>query len=162
MPIKFFLAGIMQGSHAAAVLHDQHYRRELRSRLQAHYPDAEIYDPLADHGNSLAYADGQGREVFFRHNRMCREVDVVIAFVPEASMGTAIEMWEAYRSGRTVLTISPLVHNWTVKFCSHGVYPDVAAFEAALASGEIARIITDHECGHRRVESPAEPGPGDA
>ena len=37
--------------------------------------------------------------MFERHNDMCREVDVVIAFVPEASMGTAIEMWEAYQHG---------------------------------------------------------------
>jgi hypothetical protein len=146
---RFFLAGIMQGSHREAVLHDQLYRRRLVQHLQAGFPAADIYDPLADHGESLSYEDGQGKEVFFRHNRMCREVDVLVAVVPEASMGTAIEMWEAYRHGRLVLTISPLQHNWTVKYCSHAVYPDLAAFESALASGEIACRIaqsfpTDH------------------
>ena len=45
--------------------------------------------------------------MFFRHNRMCREIDVLLAFVPEASMGTAIEMWEAYQHGAAVITISP-------------------------------------------------------
>jgi hypothetical protein len=141
--MRFFLAGIMQGSHQDTVLHDQGYRQRLAMLLRNNFPDAEVYDPLADHQNSLDYDDVTGREVFFRHNRLCREVDVVIAFVPEASMGTAIEMWEAHEHGRgVVVTISPLSHNWAVRFCSHIVYPDFAALEADAASGEFARQIT--------------------
>ena len=34
-------------------------------------------------------------------------------------MGTAIEMWEAYQHGAAVVTISPMRHNWAVKFLSH-------------------------------------------
>ena len=68
-------------------------------------------------------------------------VDVVVAFVPEASMGTAIEMWEAHQHDRCVLTISPLSHNWAVRFLSHAVYADELAFEAALRSGQVARRI---------------------
>ena len=49
-------------------------------------------------------------------------------------MGTAIEMWEAYQHGAAVITISPLKHNWAVKFLSHAIYLDMATFEAALAS----------------------------
>jgi hypothetical protein len=64
-----------------------------------------------------------------------------VAFVPEASMGTAIEMWEAHRHGRVVITISPLVHNWAVRFLSHAVYADVEAFAAALADGRVRRIV---------------------
>ena len=69
---------------------------------------------------------------------MCREIDALIAFVPEASMGTAIEMWEAHQHGAAVLTISPLKHNWAVKFLSHAIYADEAEFVAALDSGELA------------------------
>lgn len=142
--MRFFLAGIMQGSHLGAVLHQQDYRGRLKALLARHFSAAEIYDPLADHGQSLAYDDTQGRAVFYQHNRMCREVDVVIAFIPEASMGTAIEMWEAYEHGRAaVITISPLVHNWAVRFCSHEVYPDIPSFEAALASGALQRKISE-------------------
>jgi hypothetical protein len=65
-----------------------------------------------------------------------------VAFVPEASMGTAIEMWEAYEHGRgAVIAISPLVHNWAIRFCSHAVYADFDEFEAALASGDLRRRI---------------------
>ena len=141
--MRFFLAGIMQGSHLGAVLHRQDYRGRLKELLARHFPGAEIYDPLADHQDSLDYDDTLGRTVFFKHNRMCREVDVVVAFLPEASMGTAIEMWEAYQHGRLVLTISPLAHNWVVRFCSHEVFPDVEAFEAAVASGRLAARIAE-------------------
>ena len=139
--MRFFLAGIMQGSQRDAVLHDQDYRGRLETLLKTHLPGVEIYDPLADHASSLDYDDQTGRDVFFHHNRMCGEVDVVLAFVPEASMGTAIEMWQAHQSGRIVLTISPLAHNWAVKFLSRAVYADIDAFEAALAAGAIAELL---------------------
>src|SRR6202167_1355509 len=139
--MRFFLAGIMQGSLREAALHSQDYRGQVARLVAAAFPEAVIYDPLAEHSTSLDYDDTTGREVFFHHNALCREVDVVVAFVPEASMGTAIEMWEAHRHGRVVIAISPLVHNWAIKFLSHAVYPDVEAFEAALRDGTIRRVI---------------------
>jgi hypothetical protein len=139
--MRFFLAGIMQGSHVGELLHNQDYRARLKSLLAEAFPGSSVYDPLADHRESLGYDDAKAREVFFHHNRLCREVDVVIAYIPEATMGTAIEMWEAHQAGRAVIAVSPLIHNWAVKFCSHAVYADWDAFEAALARGEIAKII---------------------
>jgi hypothetical protein len=141
--MRFFLAGIMQGSHLAATLHHQGYRQRLRELLAAHFPGAEIYDPLADHADSLSYDEQRGRGVFFHHCQLCAETDVVVAFVPEASMGTAVEMWEAFRHGRAVVAVSPMVHNWAVKFLSHALYPDVEAFEAALADGSLAARIAE-------------------
>jgi hypothetical protein len=141
--MRFFLAGIMQGSHVEAELHDQEYRREITRLVREHFPGAEVYDPRAEHAESLGYDEDFGRSVFFRHNRMCRETDVLLCFVPEASMGTAIEMWEAHRHGAAVIAISPLRHNWAVKFLSHALYRDVAEFKAALRSGEIARLIAE-------------------
>jgi hypothetical protein len=144
--MKFFLAGIMQGSHLGMVLHNQDYRGRLKQLLLAHFPGCEVYDPLADHGNSLEYNDDHGREVFMFHNQLCTQVDVLLAFVPEASMGTAIEMWQAHQHGRTVITISPLSHNWAVKFLSHELYSDVIEFEKALETGRLARRLA--ELGH--------------
>jgi len=139
--MRFFLAGIMQGSHTEALLHSQDYRRRITQLIHAHFPNADVYDPRANHSKSLGYDDTTGQSVFFRHNRMCREIDVLLAFVPEASMGTAIEMWEAHQHGATVITISPLEHNWAVKFLSHALYADMPNFEAALQNGEIQRHI---------------------
>ncbi|MBM4088767.1 MAG: hypothetical protein FJ276_04960 [Planctomycetes bacterium] len=139
--MRFFLAGIMQGSHQRAVLHGQGYRDHLRQLLTVHFPGCEVYDPLAEHRESLKYEEIEARTVFLRHNRMCREVDVLLAFLPEASMGTAIEMWEAYCHGRVVLTISPLEHNWVVRFCSHEVFPDLESFESCLQTGHLQKRI---------------------
>ena len=141
-PMTFFIAGIMQGSFHKMALHDQSYRTELTRRLGEKFPDSRVYDPLAHHANSVDYDDAKGRKTFFMHNRMCgSEVDVLIAFVPEASMGTAIEMWEAWKNNAVVITISPLKVNWAVCFLSHAIYPDLPAFLAALDSGEIAALI---------------------
>ncbi|MEX0938492.1 MAG: hypothetical protein WDZ59_11585 [Pirellulales bacterium] len=139
--MRFFLAGIMQGSHLGAILHDQHYRDQIHELVSRHFPHAAIYDPLADHRQSLDYDEATGRRVFMHHNELCGQVDVVLAFVPQASMGTAIEMWEAHRHGRVVLTVSPLAHNWAVKFLSHAIYPDLESFEQSLAAGDVAAVI---------------------
>jgi hypothetical protein len=139
--MRFFLAGIMQGSHLGELLHNQDYRSRLTQLLREAFPGCEVYDPLADHQNSLDYDDVTARRVFFHHNRLCRDVDAVIAYVPEATMGTAIEMWEAHQAGRAVIAVSPLIHNWAIKFCSHAVYPDWEAFSLALQRGEVSEII---------------------
>ena len=56
-------------------------------------------------------------------------------------MGTAVGMWEAYRHGRVVLTISPLEHNWAVKFLSNQIYENLDSFETALQGGRVATAI---------------------
>lgn len=155
--MRFFLAGIMQGSHLGAAIHNQDYRSRLKGLLAEHFPLAEIYDPLADHANSLDYDDELGRRVFLHHNRLCREVDVVLAFVPEATMGTAIEMWEAYSAGRAVVTISPLKHNWAVRFLSHELYADVEEFESALVEGRLAARLEEILAGLRHASRTDEP-----
>ena len=139
--MRFFIAGIMQGSHVEAVLHGQDYREQLTTLLGRFYPDSDIYDPRHEHRESLHYDDQQGRDVFMMHNRMCGEVDVVVAFLPEASMGTAIEIWEAFRHGRRVVTISPLERNWVVRYCSHLVLDDFSALEQALEDGTFQQVV---------------------
>jgi len=142
--MRFFIAGIMQGSLIPAELHAQNYRRQIKQLLLSTFDNAEVYDPLANHNQSIDYDDDTGRDTFFNHNRMCREVDCLVAFTPTASMGTAIEMWEAFRSGKIVITISPMVHNWVVKFCSHLIIESVEQFEQALNDGTIKQLIANH------------------
>jgi len=139
--MRIFLAGIMQGSLTEAAVHQQDYREHLKRLLETHLPDARIYDPRAEHANSIDYDEATGREVFLRHNLLCREMDVLLAFLPEASMGTAIEMWEAHQHGAAVVTVSPMRHNWAVKFLSHALYATVEELEAALQSGKLRRRV---------------------
>jgi len=158
--MRIFLAGIMQGSLPES-LHPQDYRRRLKELLAAHLPEANVYDPREDHRESLGYDASRGRAVFFHHNAMCREVDVLLAFVPEASMGTAIEMWEAYQHGAVVITISPLRRNWAVRFLSHALYPDLASFESELVCGRLAQRIAEIRAQVRGATStPSQPEGG--
>jgi hypothetical protein len=146
--MRIFIAGIMQGSHTKSAIHNQDYREQIIHLLKTAFPDAEIYDPLAKHRNSLEYKAATGREVFLRHNLMCREIDVLLAYLPEASMGTAIEMWEAYQHGAAVISISPLKHNWAVKFLSHILFSDLAEFETAINDGSLRLKIKDFQTGN--------------
>ncbi|MDA0816842.1 MAG: hypothetical protein O2946_04675 [Planctomycetota bacterium] len=140
--MRIFLAGIMQGSHVAALVHDQSYRERFRRAVEARWPAAEVYDPHANHANSIGYGVDQARKVFVGHVEMCQVFDLLVAYVPEASMGTAIEMWEAHRHGRVVVTITPLVRNWVVQLTSHAVYRDFDTFLHALEAGEIDALFS--------------------
>ena len=143
--MRFFLAGIMQGSNRGDGLEQQDYRGQLRELLTEHFPGSDIYDPLQGNEGSVEYDDEMARATFVGHNHMCREVDVVVAYVPEASMGTAIEIWEAYSHGKVVISISPLVSNWVIRVCSHFVCADLAAFETALSLQQIQQVISEQQ-----------------
>ena len=136
--MKFFIAGIMQGSKVEQSIHGQNYREEIRRMILNRFPDAEVYDPFERNKDSLYYNDETGRETFLFHNKMCgTEVEVLIAYVPEASMGTAVEMWEAWKNGAIVLCISPMEKNWVIRFLTHAVYPDLSAFAASIENWSI-------------------------
>ncbi|MDO4628633.1 MAG: hypothetical protein Q4C70_05580 [Planctomycetia bacterium] len=141
--MRIFLAGIMQGSFIEMKLHSQEYRTRLKELLECCIPDAEVYDPFANHQNSVNYTDEVGKRVFLGHNYLCREMDVILAFVPEASMGTAIEMWEGNQNGAVVVTVTPLQTNWAVKFLSHRLYDSIDALEMDVRSGEFAQFVTE-------------------
>jgi hypothetical protein len=143
--MRVFIAGIMQGSIQEAGLHGQDYRVLVRNCLAEHFPEAHIYDPFEDHTESLNYDAEQAREVFLTHNRLCGRVDLLVAYVPEASMGTAIEMWEAHQNAATVVAITPLEHNWAIRFTSDLMYPNLATFVQAVESGELATFLETNQ-----------------
>lgn len=138
---RIFLAGIMQGSFEHDALHPQDYRQRIREMLKRLVPDAKVYCPVENHPKSLGYSERRGREVFFDHLEMAASCDVLLAFVPEASMGTAVEMWEAHRNGRVVLTVSALTGNWTVKFLSTKILKDLEELECFLADGGLEKLL---------------------
>ena len=145
--IKVFLAGIMQGSREDEVLHPQDYRGRIKEMFARHLPDARVYCPVENHPESLGYSHRKGREVFFDHLEMAASCDVLLAFLPEASMGTAIEMWEAHRNGRVVLTVSAMTANWTVKFLSTRILRDLDELASFLADGGLKRLLEEQARG---------------
>jgi len=139
--MKVFLAGIIQGSKVEAEIHDQTWRERIKAVLARHLPDAELYCHYTRHPESITYDLPEIRETLAEGNRRAGECDLLIAYLPGASMGTAIEMHEAARSGAAVVTISTLAANWVIRAYSDRIFPDVAALEEFAASGELQRLV---------------------
>ncbi|HVP37491.1 MAG TPA: hypothetical protein VMT04_10885 [Terriglobales bacterium] len=127
-----FIAGIIQGSKKGKVLHNQDYRKNLKRILSKYFSEARIIDPVAVHPESAYYTFETGKKVFHTSIKQALSSDLVIAFLPEASMGTAIEMWECHRKKVPVWTISPLKENWVVKFLSEKVFSSLKELEKYL------------------------------
>jgi len=136
MKIKtIFIAGIIQGSKKGKVLHNQDYRKDLKRILSKHFPKARIIDPVAVHPESVYYTFETGKKVFHNSIKQALASDLVIAYLPEASMGTAIEMWECHKKKIPVWTISALKENWVVKFLSKKVFSSTKELESYLEKG---------------------------
>ena len=132
--MRVFIAGIMQGSRTDRAIDAQNYRSEIAEILQDHVPQVEIVDPLALHPDSVNYGPEQAKQTLIELATLAGQVDALIAYVPSASMGTAIEMWHAYQGNVPVYTISPLADNWVVQSLSERVFPDIAAFTIFVAN----------------------------
>ena len=137
--MRFFIAGIMQGSRRDNGVDDQGYRQRITEAIQRHMPAADILDPWALHPDSPTYDYERGKQVYLSLNEQAAQADVLVAYVPEASMGTAIEIWQAYQAGACVLTISPLSENWVVKFLSHRVFATLDEFIQFVENGDLAK-----------------------
>lgn len=138
--MKVFLAGIIQGSKVAAEIHRQDWRQPIRRLLGSYAPDAEVYCHYSEHPESITYELPEIVETFEAGLARAVACDVLIAWLPSASMGTAIEMYEARRSGAAVVTITPMAANWVVRAYSDRILPDLAALEDFLASGELGKL----------------------
>lgn len=139
--VSFFIAGIIQGSIAHKGIHNQDYRDRLKTLLRRHFSEGNVYCPFDNHPDSVNYGPKKGENTFFDLMRRASDADVLIAYLPEASMGTAIEMWEAYRKKKVIIAITPLKKNWVVKYLSTAVFNDVSEFETFVESGELEKMI---------------------
>ncbi len=68
--MRIFVAGIMQGSHLGATIHNQDYRTRIKQLFPSYFPGADVYDPLADHNAIKQLTLMRGRTVFF-HSALC-------------------------------------------------------------------------------------------
>ena len=152
--MKFFIAGIMQGSILDVALHDQNYRSLIKNALLKAFPSSEVYDPLERNQDSLFYTYEYGKMVFLNHNKMCgTDIDALVAYIPEASMGTAIEIWEAWKNNKFVVIISPMKSNWVVKYLSDAVYSSLEDFLIDLENGKISQLMSNRTVRNGERES---------
>ncbi len=133
--MRVFIAGIMQGSRDDTEIEEQNYRREIVQLIRRYVPGVEILDPLELHPDSVTYDSERAKQTLLELAALAGRVDVLVAYVPSASMGTAIEMWHAYQGGARVYAISPMVDNWVVRSLSERVFTNMAAFVEFVAGG---------------------------
>ena len=138
--MKVFIGGIMQGSRHDLDIDDQDYRRVIAEAIVERHPGAEILDPNELHPNGVTYDDEMAKGTLLEMFKVASKADLLVAYAPTASMGTAIEMWHAYASGAPVITISPMAANWVVKYLSAAVLPDLAAFRLWVADGGLDNL----------------------
>jgi nucleoside 2-deoxyribosyltransferase len=146
--MKVFLAGVMQASLPGKGIVDQSYRNALGEALLAKWPELDVVDPLVLHPNSVEYDDEAARTTLFALVTLASSCDLVIAYVPQASMGTALEMNAAYEKGVPVIAISPLRENWVIRALSTRVFFDLAAFVAYLDTlSDPAQLVDSPSAG---------------
>ncbi len=131
--MKVFLAGVMQASLPGKGIVDQSYRNAIGEALLAKWPDLDVIDPLVLHPNSVEYDDEAARTTLFALVTLASSCDLVVAYVPQASMGTALEMNAAYEAGVPVIAITPLRENWVIRATATRIFPDMDGFMAYLA-----------------------------
>jgi hypothetical protein len=136
--MRIFIAGIMQGSRTDEGIVAQNYRQEITQILRDHVPGVEVVDPIALHPDSVGYSPERAKQTLVELAEEAGRVNALVAYVPAASMGTAIEMWRAYQGNVPVYTISPLTSNWVVRSLSTQVFPDIAVFREFVVDGGLS------------------------
>ena len=139
--MKVFFAGIIQGSCQGKNIYSQDYRDKIKSVLREKYPDLEIIDPLDDHNNSIDYNDEQARKTFFAHLELINSSDLMIAYLPQASMGTAVEMRQAEQNNVPVLTISPMTTNWVIRLLAIKNFETIEDFEKFIHKNDLLEFV---------------------
>jgi hypothetical protein len=141
LSVKVFIAGIMQGSRMDRYIDDQDYRRIISETLRARRADVEIMDPNELHPNGVDYDDELAKTTLLEMADLASQADLVVAYVPQASMGTALEMWKAFEAGVPLVTVSPMAANWVIKHLSSVVLPDLDGFRRWVTDGGFDKLL---------------------
>jgi hypothetical protein len=139
--MQVFIAGIMQGSRLDRYISSQDYRHVIAQAILDRHAGAQIMDPNELHPEGVDYDDTLARTTLLEMADLAGQVDLVVAYAPQASMGTAIEMWQAFQAGVPLVTISPMTANWVVKHLSDIVLPDLDAFQAWIKDGGLEKLM---------------------
>ena len=139
--MKIYLSGVMQGSIKGHGIQEQGYRQIITDAIRVMNPDVKIFDPFSAFPNSVEFDDARAKEVLFYMADEAASSDVVIAFLPEASMGTGLEMIRAYDNGKVVISITSLKQNWFIKSVSKIVFSSLDDFCSWVRKTNLAEYI---------------------
>lgn len=139
--MKIYIAGIMQGSIKGKGIQQQDYRQLIRDAVKINHPDAKIVDPFSLFPDSVEYDDQRAKQVLFEMGEEAGSSDIVIAYLPKASMGTALEVIRAYDNGKTIISITPMDENWLIRAVSTKIFPSLDAFCTWVGQAQLEALI---------------------
>jgi hypothetical protein len=136
-----FIAGVMQGARLDDQVDDQNYRLRIAEALRSRLPDVHITDPWALNPGSVDYEEGRARQTFLDMTALAGTADLLIAYLPTVSMGTAMEMWQAYQSDTYIVAVTPHVHHWAIRFTADEIVPDLETLLEKIENGTFSRVL---------------------
>jgi hypothetical protein len=106
--MRYFLSGVMQGSTQATNIKDgldcQNYRDILSSMIRKYDNNAEIYDPylkpkaILENNEKLLESNDFIKPMFEEIIQEAVKSDIIVSYLPTASMGSAVEIWEGAKA----------------------------------------------------------------
>jgi hypothetical protein len=138
--MKVFIGGIMQGQRHDDQIDNQTYRVQITEAFHKYAPEIIVIDPWALNPNSVNYDEETARSTFYAMTRKVTEADLMIAYLPSVSMGTAMEMWEAFNAGVYIVAVSPHVHHWAIKFTANELLPDLESLLEDIENGRLPQL----------------------
>ena len=139
--LRVFIAGVMQANRFDTQLESQDYRLQISQVLRRHLPNVQLIDPWAENPNSVNYDEDRARHTFLTMTHKASEADLLIAYLPLPSMGTAMEMWQAYQANTYIIAITPFVHHWAIRFTANEILPDLGSLFSLLENGRFQQEI---------------------
>ena len=139
--MKVFIGGIMQGQRGDDQIDSQLYRVQITEAFQKCAPEIGLIDPWALNPNSVNYDEDTARNTFHTMTRKVQEADLMIAYLPRMSMGTAMEMWEAFNAGIYIVAVSPYIHHWAIRFTANEILPDMKTLIADIENGRLPQLV---------------------
>lgn len=151
----YFLSGVMQGSVKSTEVHkgvevtNQDYRALMKAAILAADSTAKIIEPWDLVGQMCMelYPADKPKEEYFREDedvqkafQLCVDQagasDVVVSYLPEASMGSAVEIHAAKLAGKRVIAIAPdrMGQNWVVRSYADNKLASIDELAALLTS----------------------------
>ena len=139
--MKVYISGVMQGSKRGLEIQDQEYRQVISDAIKIYCPNAEIVDPFLLFPDTAAFDDQRTRKVLFMMADQAASADIVIAYLPEASMGTTLEMTRAYDNGKVIISISPMENNWFIRAVSATILPSLDDFCTWINKTQLTELV---------------------
>jgi hypothetical protein len=141
--MNVFISGVMQGSIKGAGIQSQDYRQRITEILNRSQPAIEVIDPILLFPGSVTYSEEKAKEVLFELVDTAASADMIVAYLPEASMGSAMEMLRAFDKGKPILTISPMNKNWFILAVSDLIFPSFEALDGWLQKTDLESWISE-------------------